>query len=153
MSAPAPAPAASIRRADLADTQDIAKLHKRCFDPAWDAQSIAVFLASPECLCLNAERAEGRCAGFLLTRIAADEAELLTIAVAPEQRREGIAKAMMQAAMEGLKARGVATLFLEVDTKNTGALALYESLGAAPVGERPGYYADGGDAAIFSLAL
>ena len=68
-------------------------------------------------------------AGFILSRVAADEAEILTIAVAPEWRRRGIATSLLKPHMHGLSANRVSRLFLEVDVENTAARALYANFG------------------------
>ena len=60
---------------------------------------------------------------------------------------------MLEVAIFALRESGTKQLFLEVDKGNEAALALYRALGAQPVGGRAGYYEDGADAAIFSLAL
>ncbi|MEJ0046851.1 MAG: GNAT family N-acetyltransferase [Rhodospirillales bacterium] len=91
--------------------------------------------------------------GVVLARAAADEAEILTLAVAPEARRRGVARGLLRAAVEAARTRGAATLFLEVSAANSVARALYESEGFAPVGKRRGYYEDGTDALVLALKL
>ena len=90
---------------------------------------------------------------FLIARKAADEAEILTLCVAPACRNAGLGRALLVAAMAELRAAGTQRLFLEVEDGNDAALGLYRSLGAVPVGRRDKYYDNGADAAIFSLAL
>ena len=90
---------------------------------------------------------------MVLARRAADEAEILTIAVAPEARRRGAARAMLRAAIAEATARGAATLFLEVSSANSVARALYESEGFGQVGKRRGYYEDGTDALVLAKKL
>jgi ribosomal-protein-alanine N-acetyltransferase len=76
-------------------------------------------------------------AGFLVARrVAPDEGEVLNLAVSPEFRRKGIARALFQAAHTQLSG----TIFLEVRESNLAALALYKSLGFKEVSRRPGYY-------------
>ncbi|XSG83153.1 MAG: ribosomal protein S18-alanine N-acetyltransferase [Methyloligella sp. ZOD6] len=143
---------AVARPAAVEDAESLAKLHAACFASPWEAELLQVFLGAPDCLCLLSMEGQD-VTGFLLTRTAADEAEILTIAVDPASRRKGIARTLLKAAIAGLKARGTKTLFLEVDEKNNAALTLYRGFGAKPIGRRAGYYADGGDAAILSLTL
>ena len=117
---------------------------------------MAQFIAGPDTVCLIASAVDGvggSPSGFLIARRAADEAELLTLAVAPCCRRAGLGKALLISAMAMLRAAGATRLFLEVEEGNAAALGLYRSLGAKPVGRRAGYYETGADAAIFSLAL
>lgn len=147
--------AISISRAALADAALLARLHAACFDRAWDEEAMATLVAGPGTIGLVGihEETERLPAGFLVARRAADEAELLTIGVVPACRRYGLARALMERAIAELRKSGAARLFLEVDQNNTAALALYRALGAEPVGQRPGYYENGANAAIFCLAL
>ena len=145
----------SIVQARLADGALLARLHATCFAKSWNEEAMATFIAGPGTLCLIglADGARRTPAGFLIARCAADEAELLTIGVVPACRRRGLARALLERAVAVLRESAVTHLFLEVDRGNTAALALHHALGAAPAGQRPGYYEDGADAAIFSLAL
>jgi ribosomal-protein-alanine N-acetyltransferase len=83
---------------------------------------------------------------MVMARVAAGEAEILTLAVLPAQRRQGLAGALMQAAIAQCEALGAEALFLEVATRNQAARALYAGFGFEEVGRRRGYYADGDDA-------
>ncbi len=91
--------------------------------------------------------------GFVLARVAADEAEILTLAVAPAMRRHGLGRELMQAAMAAAAGRGAASVALEVAERNAAARSLYAGLGFAGVGRRRGYYGAGGDALILWAAL
>ena len=145
-----------VSRAAQYDASSMAMIHKTCFAKPWDETAMAKFLASPEVLCLVGSVADdsgGVMGGMLIARKAADEAELLTLAVAPACRRSGLGRALLEAAISALRESGTKQLFLEVDKGNEAALALYRALGAQPVGRRAGYYEDRADAAIFSLAL
>ena len=138
------------------DPPSMAAIHRTCFAKAWDEATMAQFLASSDVLCLIGSVADdsgGVVGGVLIARKAADEAELLTLGVAPACRHSGLGRALLKAAIAALRESGAKRLFLEVDAGNAAALALYRSLGANAVGHRPGYYESGADAAIFSLAL
>jgi ribosomal-protein-alanine N-acetyltransferase len=91
--------------------------------------------------------------GMVLLRVAADEAEILTLAVAPAARRQGVARALMQAACGHASGAGATRVFLEVAATNTAAAALYATLGFQPVGRRPGYYGPGSDASLLAAPL
>ena len=91
--------------------------------------------------------------GLLIARKAADEAEILTLCVAPVCRNVGLGRALLETAVKELRSAGVRQLFLEVEESNDAALKLYRALGAVPVGKRQRYFESGADAAIFSLAL
>ena len=91
--------------------------------------------------------------GMVLARVAADEAEILTIAVLPEARRRGLGRALLEATATEAAARGAVALFLEVSAENVPARALYAGHGFVPVGQRRGYYADGADALVMRREL
>jgi ribosomal-protein-alanine N-acetyltransferase len=91
--------------------------------------------------------------GMILARVAADEAEVLTLAVAPEVRRAGIAAALLRESVITAAALGAAAMFLEVSVANTAARAAYDRVGFQPVGRRRSYYADGSDALVLRLRV
>jgi [ribosomal protein S18]-alanine N-acetyltransferase len=110
---------------------------------------MATFIAAPDTLCLLGSVIDGLAGaprGFLIARKAAGEAELLTLAVAPNCRRSGLGKVLLKSAMATLAESGAKQLFLEVEEGNEAALQLYRSLGAVPVGRRARYYEHGADA-------
>jgi ribosomal-protein-alanine N-acetyltransferase len=90
--------------------------------------------------------------GFVLARVAADEAEIVTLAVRPAARGRGLGRALLQAAIDKARSLGADTMFLEVGADNPQALALYAGLGFAKVGARKAYY-DGRDALVLRLPL
>jgi ribosomal-protein-alanine N-acetyltransferase len=128
----------------------LAALHSRAFvTPApWDAASFAGFLADPLAFLL----VEGD-AGFLLGRAVAGEAELLTIAVAPEARRRGLGRKLMGRFLYQARLRGAERAFLEVAADNPAAIGLYESSGFQPAGTRRGYYRSPDGRRIDALVL
>lgn len=95
----------------------------------------------------------GALLGFAEYRVVADEAELCELAVAPDARRRGCGRALVEHVAADAAARGARALFLEVRADNRPARALYAAAGFAPVGARRGYYADGVDAALYRRAL
>lgn len=127
----------------------LATLHASAFDAPWDAEAIAVVLGTPGA---ELEAAED---GFLLWRRAADEAEILTLAVRPQARRRGLGGQLLDQALARARAHGVARLFLEVAHDNDAAIALYASRGFEQAGRRPAYYArpNGSRADALILAL
>lgn len=114
----------------------LADLHRLCFDDPWDAQAIARLAGGTGFALVHGQTPEG----FVLARTAAGEAEILTLAVRPNLRRKGIARALMHEAARLSFDRGARAIFLEVDAENLAALTLYDRLGFARVGERKGYY-------------
>ncbi|MHC5655139.1 ribosomal protein S18-alanine N-acetyltransferase [Stappia sp. ICDLI1TA098] len=137
-------PAPVLEEAVFEDFPDLADLHERSFCLSWGADELSRLATQPGVFVLKARRDSvlgSRAAlGFAVVRVAADEAEILTIAVDPRQRRRGIGAKLLRAVFQRLYADRVAMLFLEVDAANEAALALYRRLGFRQVGERRGYY-------------
>lgn len=131
-----------IAEADVRDAEALAALHARSFSDGWSAKFIANLIASPGTTALTAREEGGAPCAFILARVAADEAEILTLAVDPAMRRRGLGRALVVAAALRASAGGARTLFLEVETGNDAARALYSGLGLHDVGLRPGYYRD-----------
>jgi ribosomal-protein-alanine N-acetyltransferase len=129
----------------MIDATAAARLHARAFPPgeAWGAQAIALMLDLPGCFGILRPDS-----GFVLARVAADEAEILTLAVVPEARRTGLGGALLAEAMAASVLRGARAMFLEVSEANQAARALYGAAGFAEVGRRRRYYADGSDALV-----
>lgn len=129
-----------------ADTASLAALHAVSFPDPWDSAAIAALLATPGTFALHAHD------GFVLARVAAEEAEILTLAVAPAARGRGLGRALLQAAIRKAHAMGARTMFLEVGVENPSALALYAGLGFVRVGLRKAYLY-GKDALVLRLSL
>jgi ribosomal-protein-alanine N-acetyltransferase len=129
-----------IRAAQLADVPELSQLEPRCFSDPWSAAGFREMLSSPYILGLIAELKSKRIAGYLISRVLDDEGEILNIAVAPENRRQGMGAALLQAALETLKDRGVESVFLEVRVSNEPAIDLYLAKGFRPIGRRQEYY-------------
>lgn len=87
-------------------------------------------------------------AGFLIGRQVGEEAEVLNLAVAPESRRRGEGGALLRAAVEEFRKRGVNRVFLEVRESNAAGIAFYEKHSFSEKGRREGYYRDPVEAAI-----
>ena len=148
------APNLARLRADHAE--EAAGVHAQCFTYPWPADDLETLLAATT---TYADGAFGKAGGalgkagevqgFILSRLAADEAEILTIAVKPKKRGHGIAGKLMRANMEQLQQAGAKSWFLEVEAQNASALALYKRFGFEQVGERKSYYRKpDGDAAL-----
>ena len=129
-----------------AGTAPLAGLHALCFAHAWDAATLSDMLAGPGVFAFVHDD------GFVLARAAADEAEILTLAVRPQARGKGLGRALLQAAINKARVLGATTMFLEVGADNPHALALYAGLGFAKVGTRKAYY-EGRDALVLRLPL
>ena len=132
-----------------------AALHAHCFPAGerWDEPAMAALLAAPGSFACVVTGAGSAPAGVAVVRVAADEAELLTIGVLPEARRGGLAKRLLAELGEAAAARGAVRLFLEVSVANAAALALYRGLGFGELGRRRRYYPDGTDALLLAQDL
>lgn len=127
----------------------LAALHARCFTRPrpWTVAEFADLRASPHVFLLT------RPDGFLLGRLVVDEAEVLTLAVAPEFRRQGIARDLMVDFAATLRDRGATRAFLEVAADNAPAQALYHATGWRESGRRLRYYGPDLDAIVMALTL
>ena len=139
-------------RIGLTDAAALAALHAEGFagsaQEPWKGEAIAALLALPGAFGFRVATH-----GFVLARVAADECEILTLAVAGAARRRGIARALMAAACDEAGARGAGAVFLEVGADNAPARGLYQSLGFAERGRRAKYYAGREDAIIMARDL
>ena len=137
-----------------ADLAALAQIHAACFTtPApWTAAALAGVLASPHAFLLCAPAA-AKPAGFLIGTAVAGEAELLTLAVAPEARRSGLGRQLLADFLRMAQTRGAQAAFLEVSAENSAAIALYRAAGFAEVGRRKGYYATPEGTRIDALVL
>ena len=144
-----------IRSVRAADVPGLAALHARAFPraEAWGALAIGTMLGLEGGfgLLLEAPEREAPPRGFILARAVAGEAEILTLAVDPDHRRQGQGAELLAAALAEAGARGAEALFLEVSEANTPARALYAKAGATEVGRRRRYYADGHDALVLRI--
>src|SRR5471030_1533709 len=89
--------------------------------------------------------------GMILARVAADEAEILTLAVLPAQRRSGIATALLREAILVAVRMGARSVFLEVSVANIAARQVYTRAGFIETGRRPHYYSYNSDALVLRL--
>jgi ribosomal-protein-alanine N-acetyltransferase len=124
-----------------ADAEIMTRLHAQGFYRGWPQSDFAAFLTEAETPAFVACDARRRIAGFALLRIAADEAELVTIAVDPKWRGKGIGTALLRAMLDDLSRTAARRIFLEVAADNPAAIALYRSFGFQQVGRRDAYYA------------
>ncbi len=116
-------------------------LHTASFHAGWNAEAFVTLLQSPGVIGHIAfDESAPKGLGFVLLRIVADEAEILTLAVYPERRGLGIGRALVEAAHKTAGAAGARALFLEVGEHNRAARSLYDKAGFTPVGRRAGYY-------------
>jgi ribosomal-protein-alanine N-acetyltransferase len=134
-----------IRHIGAERSGECAAIHATSFAYPWqEADFEQLFVASGTFAEAAIEAKEDHLVGFVLSRVAAGEAEILTIAVAPQWRRRGIASSLLRPHLSELAATRIDRLFLEVDVENTAARALYANFGFEQVGERKAYYRTAG---------
>ena len=135
----------AILRATSAHAPWLEQTHALAFasHDAWSADVFVAQLSMPGVFGLIAEDQ-----GFVLARVAADEAEILTICVVPVGRRQGSGRALLLGAEKIASAWGATSMFLEVSNHNYAAFDLYKSVGYERVGLRKRYYSDGSDGLI-----
>lgn len=117
----------------------IALLERECFADPWSQQSIASELHNPLSLWLVAQQGQ-TLLGYVGSQTCLDETDMMNIAVFPASRRQGVARALIEALVSALRERGSKQLTLEVRASNGPARELYESLGFLQVGLRKNYY-------------
>jgi [ribosomal protein S18]-alanine N-acetyltransferase len=143
-----------IEPAETRDADTLATLHAQGFHRGWPSADFASYIAGRDTPVYVACDAKRRIAGFAMLRLAADEAELITIAVEPRWRKKGVGRALMDALLTDLRMTPARRLFLEVAADNPAALRLYARLGFTRISERQGYYArpDGRPATAIVMA-
>lgn len=147
-------PSIVIWRALSADAGVLAALEKEAFGSrSWGAVGVKDSLAAPGVETLLAGLKPGDPSAFAIWRDLGEDAEILTIGVSPRARRLGLGRALLARAIEHARLSGCATMFLEVDFRNSDALALYVDGGFERIGKRKKYYKDGADALVMRLYL
>jgi ribosomal-protein-alanine N-acetyltransferase len=129
----------TLSEAGPADSRAFAKLHAASFHRGWSEDEFRRLLMDRTVVGHRA--LIGReLAGFILSRLAAGEAEILSVAVAQDYRGRGIARSLLNLHLRRLAGLGTKEVFLEVDETNTPARRLYARNGFREVGRREGYY-------------
>lgn len=113
----------------------MADIHAASFDTGWDALEMSVHCTKDLCLGLGEPLS-----AFIICSVAADQAEILTLATRPEARRSGLGRMLLAETVTALRDKQVTELFLEVAEDNLAARALYKGAGFSAIGRRPGYY-------------
>jgi len=144
--------APALSEAGPRDARAVSALHGASFARGWSEDECERLLADRNVIAHRALNGTAL-AGFILSRRADDEAEILSVAVDASRRGKGLARALLDLHMRKLAGLGVRTIFLEVGQDNAPALKLYGRAGFREVGQRPGYYQQGRDRAVTALVL
>ena len=134
------------------DAAAIAALHGASFQRGWGEDEVQRLLVDSAVVGHRA-MIGSTMAGFILSRMAADEAEILSVAIAPARRGRGFARPLLDLHLRRLAGLGAKTVFLEVDGQNAPARSLYRRAGFHEVGRRQGYYQGGGAALVLRRDL
>jgi ribosomal-protein-alanine N-acetyltransferase len=132
---------AVVEPASLRDAPHLARLHRASFHRGWGTDEFEQILIERNTLA-HRLRLGGSIIGFIVSRTAADEAEILSVAVASKYRGRGLSRDLLRTHLGHLAGRGLKTVFLEVEENNRPARALYERAGFRTVGRRERYYKD-----------
>ena len=150
-------PAASVRRAEVSDCDILADIHSASFKRGWSGAEFESLLVQDGTHALIAfhRNAFGMrtAAGFNLFRLVEDEAEILSIAVAPHYRRRGVGRLLLEEALRQLYRDGASTVHLEVEDSNLPAITLYRRLEFRESARREGYYAEGRQSPAGALVM
>lgn len=134
---------------------EIAELHGELFSPAWTEESVRSLLDHPASTAFLAVLGgkPKTTVGFVMAQLAADEAEILSIGVAPAWQRKGIGRRLVEGVARAVRRAEAKTLFLEVAADNDAALELYRRAGFLGTGLRRGYYERPGQAPVDAVTL
>ena len=143
---------AMLTEAGPRDAAALAALHGAAFRRGWSEDEFERLLLDRSVLAHRATLGQ-RPVGFIISRIAAGEAEILSVAVARAQQGRGLARRLLDLHMRRLAGLGVRTVFLEVEDENVPARRLYARGAFRQVGRRDGYYSRPGNASGAALVL
>ncbi|MFL5319265.1 MAG: ribosomal protein S18-alanine N-acetyltransferase [Myxococcaceae bacterium] len=149
---PPPRPPFSLRRMVLEDLDAVMAIQRASFKNPWSVDLFKRELTHDWSTILLAEEncADGtvQLVGFLIFWLVHDEVHILNVATAPTHRQRGVARMLIDAALEKGRSKACTLATLEVRRGNEAALNLYKAFGFRPVGIRPNYYVDEGEDAI-----
>ena len=131
---------ASVSQAGPADARALAALHAASFHRGWSEDEFERLLSDRHIVAHRAMVGVAL-AGFILSRLVRDEAEILSIAVASARQGRGLARQLLDTNLRRLVALGARAVFLEVEEGNVSARRLYRRAGFQEVGRREAYYA------------
>jgi ribosomal-protein-alanine N-acetyltransferase len=142
----------SIEAAHARDAARLAQIHAASFHRGWGEGEFESMLAERNTL-VHRLKCGRRIAGFIVSRIGADEAEILSVAVDPGYRGRGLSRDLLLTHLGHLAGRSVRTVFLEVEENNQPARRLYQRTGFATVGRRERYYQQPGGEQLNALLM
>jgi ribosomal-protein-alanine N-acetyltransferase len=141
-----------LSEATSRDAAAIAGLHAASFSRGWSEQEVEGLLTDRHVIAHRA-MSGAKLAGFIMSRLVQDEAEILSVAVSRARRGRGLARSLLNLHLRRLAALGARTVFLEVDEHNGPAIRLYARAGFREISRRPNYYQGAGGQAAAALVL
>jgi [ribosomal protein S18]-alanine N-acetyltransferase len=144
--------APTLSEARPSDAGAIAAVHGASFQRGWGEDEIYRLLIESNVVAHRATSGR-KLVGFILSRRAAGEAEILSVAVAPAWRGRKLSRPLLDLHLRRLAGLGARSVFLEVGEQNAAACRLYRRAGFREVGRRQGYYEGGGTALVLSRDL
>jgi [ribosomal protein S18]-alanine N-acetyltransferase len=141
-----------VEPATLRDAPRLAQLHGASFHRGWGEGEFESMLTERNTL-VHRLRLGRKTIGFAVSRMAADEAEILSIAIDAGYRGRGLSRDFLLTHLGHLAGHGVRTIFLEVEENNQPARRLYERTGFAVVGQRERYYSSSGGEQLNALLM
>ena len=145
-----------MRRATPEDLDALMALEDAIYpDDAWSRDNMGAELSNPHGYYLVETGEDDAILAYagLLAPIGTGQGDIQTVTVAPEARRQGLARALMLKLLDEARRRGAEELFLEVRVDNEGAQALYRELGFETISVRKRYYKGGIDALTMKLKV
>ena len=142
----------AIESATVRDAAALSAIHRASFHRGWSEGEFQQMLAERNTLAHRLRLGE-QTVGFIISRIAADEAEILSVAIAAKYRGRGLSGGLLRTHLGYLAGYGLKTVFLEVEENNRPARALYERAGFRTVGRRERYYKDAGGEQLNALVM
>jgi ribosomal-protein-alanine N-acetyltransferase len=137
-----------LRRLDLEDLDAIEAIERVSYRTPWSRSMFASELAKPSSLSLGAVDEHGVLVGYLVLSRYVDAWHVMNVAVAPEQRRSGVASALLDHLLDVTREDAQRGYTLEVRVSNLGAIRLYERFGFTARGVRRAYYTDNREDAL-----
>jgi len=143
---------AVVEPASQRDAARLSQLHGASFHRGWGEGEFEAMLTERNTM-IHRLRLGRKLVGFIVSRIGADEAEIVSVALDPNQRGRGFSRDLLLQHLGHLAGRGVRTVFLEVEENNQPARRLYERAGFATVGRRERYYLQPGGEQLNALLM
>ena len=142
----------AISEASARDAAAFAALHEASFRRGWSEQEVDALLIDRHVIAHRALSGT-KLAGFIMSRVVEDEAEILSVAVAGRERGRGLARRLLNLHLRRLAGLGARAVFLEVDEHNAAAIRLYRRAGFHEVARRANYYPGSGGKAAAAVVL